>query len=69
MQPRVPVHKVFQYEQMRVQQDAFINTSASKPKPMKPFDGLEHIYTPVEHLKQKAARLTFAIANNLGKML
>ena len=44
-----------------IQQDTFINTSASIPKPMKPFDGLNHSYTPEEYLKQVEARLTFAI--------
>ena len=31
-----------------IQQDTFINTSASIPEPMKPFDGLDHSYTPEE---------------------
>ena len=44
-----------------IQQDTFINTSASKPEPMKPFDGLDHPYTPEENLQQVEARLTFAI--------
>ena len=42
-------------------QDTFINTSASIPEPMKPFDGLDHSYTPEEYLQQVEARLTFAI--------
>ena len=44
-----------------IQQDTFINTSASIPEPMKPFDGLDHTYTPEEYLQQVEARLTFAI--------
>ena len=44
-----------------IQQDTFINTSASIPELMKPFDGLDHSYTPEEHLQQVEARLTFAI--------
>ena len=44
-----------------VQHDTFINMSASKPEPMKPFDGLDHSYTPEEYLQQVEARLTFAI--------
>ena len=44
-----------------IQQDTFINTSASIPKPMKPFDGLDHSYTPKEYLQQVEARLTFDI--------
>ena len=43
------------------QQDTFINTSVSIPEPMKPFDGLDHSYTPEEYLPQVEARLTFAI--------
>ena len=42
-------------------QDTFINTSASIPEPMKPFDGLDHSYTPDKYLQQVEARLTFAI--------
>ena len=42
-------------------QDTFIITSASIPEPMKPFNGLDHSYTPEEHLQQVEARLTFAI--------
>ena len=44
-----------------IQQDTFIDTSASIPEQMKPFDGLDHSYTPEEYLQQVEARLTFAI--------
>ena len=44
-----------------VQHDTFMNMSASIPEPMKPFDGLDHSYTPEEYLQQVEARLTFAI--------
>ena len=44
-----------------IQQDTFMNTSASIPEPMEPFDGLDHSYTPEEYLQQVEARLTFAI--------
>ena len=37
-------------------QDTFMNMSASIPEPMKPFDGLDHSYTPEEYLKQVEAR-------------
>ena len=43
------------------QHDTFINMSASIPEPMKPFDGLDHSYTPEEDLQQVEVRLTFAI--------
>ena len=43
-----------------IQQDTFINTSASIPEPMKHFDGLDHSYTPEEYLQQVGARLTCA---------
>ena len=46
---------------MSIQQDTFINTSASIPEPIKHFDGLDHSYTPEEYLQQVEARLTFAI--------
>ena len=42
-------------------QDTFMNMSASIPEPLKPFDGLDHSYTPEEYLQQVEARLTFAI--------
>ena len=44
-----------------IQQDTFINTSASIPEPMKPFDDLDNSYTPEEYLQQVEARFTFAI--------
>ena len=54
-----PVAPLPQYIPM--QQDTFINTSASIPEPMKLFDGLDHSHTPEEYLQQVEARLTFAI--------
>ena len=45
-----------------IQQNTFINTSASILEPLKPFDGLDHSYTPEEYLQQVEARLTFAIS-------
>ena len=44
-------------------QDTFMNMSASIPEPMKPFDGLDHSYTPEEYLQQVEARLAFAIGD------
>ena len=38
-------------------QDTFVNISASIPEPMKPFDGLDHSFTPEEYLQQVEARL------------
>ena len=35
-----------------IQQDTFINTSASIPEPMKLFDGLDNSYIPEEYLQQ-----------------
>ena len=46
---------------MPIQQNTFINTSASILRPMKPFGGLDHSFTPYEYLQQVEARLTFAI--------
>ena len=48
-----------------IQQDTFINTSASIPEPIKRFDGLDHSYTPEGYLQQVEARLTFAIGDEL----
>ena len=45
-----------------IQQDTFINTSASIPEPMKPFDSLDHSYTPEKYLQNVEARLIFAIS-------
>ena len=42
-----PVISPFQY--IPIQQDTFINTSASIPEPIKHFDGLDYSYTPEEH--------------------
>ena len=50
-----------------IQQDMFINTSSSIPKPMKPFDGLDQSYTPEEYLQQFEARLTLAISEEPQK--
>ena len=44
-----------------IQQDTFINTSASIPEPKKFFDDLDHSYTPGEYLQQVETRLTSAI--------
>ena len=44
-----------------IQQDTFINTSASIPELLKLFDGLDNSYNPEEYLQQVEARLTFAI--------
>ena len=48
-----PVAPLPQY--IPIQQDTFINTSASIPELMKPFDGLDHSYTPEEYLQQVEA--------------
>ena len=39
-----------------IQQITFKNTSASIPDPLKPFDGLDHSYTPEEYLQQVEAK-------------
>ena len=40
-----------------IQKDTFINTSASIPEPMNPFDGLDRSYTPKEFLQQVEERV------------
>ena len=50
-----------------IQQDTFINTSASIPDPMKSFDGLDHSYTPEEYLQEVEAGSIFAIGEEPQK--
>ena len=54
---------------MPIHQDTFINTSASIPEPMKPFDGSDHSCTPEEYIQQVEARLTSAKVKNLEIIL
>ena len=42
-------------------QPTFINSSTSISEPIKPFDGLNHNYTPEEHLQHIEARVTFSL--------
>ena len=39
----------------------FINSSTSTSEPIKPFDGLDHNYTPDEYLQHIEARVTFSL--------
>ena len=39
----------------------FINSSTSISEPIKPFDGLDHNYTPEEYLQHIEARVTFSL--------
>ena len=39
----------------------FIKSSTSISEPIKPFDGLDHNYTPEEHLQHIEARVTFSL--------
>ena len=38
----------------------YINSSTSISEPIKPFDGLDHNYTPEEYLQHIEARVTFS---------
>ena len=40
---------------------SYINSSTSISEPIKPFDGLDHIYTPEEYLQHIEARVTFSL--------
>ena len=40
----------------------YINSSTSISEPIKPFDGLDHNYTPEEYLKHIEARVTFSLS-------
>ena len=39
----------------------YINSSASISEPIKPFDGLDHNYTPEEYSQHIEARVTFSL--------
>ena len=39
----------------------YINSSTSISEPIKPFDGLDHNYTPEEYLQHIEARITFSL--------
>ena len=39
----------------------YINFSTSISEPIKPFDGLDHNYTPEEYLQHIEARVTFSL--------
>ena len=39
----------------------YINSSTSISEPTKPFDGLDHNYTPEEYLQHIEARVTFSL--------
>ena len=44
-----------------IQTPTFINSSTSISEPIKPFDGLDHQYTPEEYLQNIDARVTFSL--------
>ena len=47
--------------QNTIPQPTYINSSTSKSEPIKPFDGLDHNYTPEEYLQHIEARVTFSL--------
>ena len=47
--------------QTTLSQPTFINFSTSISEPIKPFDGLDHNYTPEEYLQHIEARVTFSL--------
>ena len=47
--------------QNTISQPTYINSSTSISEPIKPFDGLDHNYTPEEHLQHIEARVTFSL--------
>ena len=51
----------FTIPQSTISQPTFINTSTSISEPIKPFDGLDHNYTPEKYLQQIEARVTFSL--------
>ena len=47
--------------QPTIPQPTYINSSTSITKPIKPFDRLDHNYTPEEYLQQIKTRVTFSL--------
>ena len=47
--------------QSTVSQPTYINSSTSISEPIKPFDSLDHNYTPEEYLQHIEARVTFSL--------
>ena len=47
--------------QNTISQPTYINSSTSISEPTKPFDGLDHNYTPEEYLQHIEARVTFSL--------
>ena len=47
--------------QTTIPQPTYINSSTSISEPIKPFDGLDHNYTPEEDLQHIEARVTFSL--------
>ena len=47
--------------QSALSQPTFINSPTSISESIKPFDGLDHNYTPEEYLQQIEARVTFSL--------
>ena len=47
--------------QNTIPQPTYINSSTSISEPIKPFDGLDHNYTPEEYLQHIKARVTFSL--------
>ena len=44
-----------------ISQPTYINSSPSTSEPIKPFDGLDHNYTPEEYLQHIEAHVTFSL--------
>ena len=60
----VPTYNTIQHSTVpsnTVSQPTFINSSTSISEPLKPFDGLDHNYTPEEYLQHIEARVTFSL--------
>ena len=47
--------------QSTISHPTYINSSTSISEPIKPFDGLDHNYTPEEYLQHIKARVTFSL--------
>ena len=60
----VPTYNTVQpptVSQNTISQTTYINSLTSISKPIKPFDGLDHNYTPDEHIQHIEARVTISL--------
>ena len=56
------IHSIHhKYHNLQFHNQPYINSSTSIAEPVKPFNGLDHNYTPEEYLQHIEARVTFSL--------